>query len=190
MKLDTHEGVLRFCELRRAEMVRCWERMGRFEENGFSSAAYVFATRGFINKDFETEKLDHVEGVLVRIPKFVNLLPAGEHTRLFGHVIREYVKKTAAIGTLLMAEAWLAQTPEHVAPTPEASEEWRRQQPEDMGDFEEKQEGLIMCLEHQGVGTRMWRNMIERNPSRLTGWKLGEHGTEGRLVNLGSQTAS
>jgi hypothetical protein len=45
--LSTTAGVLRFCELRRAEMVRCFERLGRFEMNEFSFGAYVFAERDY-----------------------------------------------------------------------------------------------------------------------------------------------
>jgi hypothetical protein len=192
MKLDTLEEVLNFCALKRAEMEACHGREGRFEVNGYSFGGYVFATRAIVGgpPDFPTEPLGHVEAVTVRMPAFLRmLLPASEHTRAFGHCMRECVKKSEAVGTLFMGETWMAAAP-HPNMTQAEVEAWRKTQPADMGEFADKREGLVMMLEHKTFGRRTWRNMIERNPTRLVGWREGElHPESGRVVNLGAEPA-
>lgn len=189
--VSTHAGVMRFCEARRDEMTRCFERVGRFEENGYSFAAYVFATRGFKNEKFDTYKLDKVQAVVVRMPGFMReALPASEHTRAFGHVLRRFAEATAAVGTVVMGEAWLAKTPESVKSAEEA-QRWRSEQPESLAGMPGRMEGMFMSLEHQAIGKRFWRRMIEREPTRLGDWELLPlQGTDGRLVDITRTHAS
>jgi hypothetical protein len=189
--VSTHAGVMRFCEARRDEMTRCFERVGRFEENGYSFGAYVFATRGFKDKDFNTYKLDAVEPMVCRFPKMMrDKLPPSEHTKAFGHVLREFAKITEAVGTVVMGEAWLAKTPEGVKSREEA-DRWRREQPESLEDMPGRLEGMFMSLEHQAIGKRFWRRFIEREPTRLGPWGLLPlQGTEGRLVDITRSHAS
>jgi hypothetical protein len=189
--LDTEAGVLAFCERWRARMVDAWEQHGTFEVNGFSFGGYVFATRAIVNERFDTELCLVEFGVAVAAlpvmaPAVVRFYPEEKHTECFGFILREYVKKSEAEGTLVMGEAWFARPPEHVR-TKEQALAWRAEQPRDMEDFAEKGESLFMSLEHRSFGSRFWRNPIARGPSRLEGWKEDGAPAAGRLVHLGAE---
>lgn len=192
--LSTKAGVLRFCELGRAEMVGCFERLGRFEMNGYSFGAYVFATHGIkvpATPDDRVDpsnwqtggKLPRVAADLCRLPKVItDLIPPEQHTQLFAHVMRSYSRITKALGTLVMTEMW------HANMTPadgQSPEEARAQLPDNLEHAPGRGEGLYMQLEHSATGRRVWWCEIKREPTRLGEWELREmEDAQGRLVNL------
>lgn len=185
LDLSTKAGVLRFCELRRAEMVRCFERLGRFEMNEFSFGAYVFATHaiaaptkpGASPDDWKTgRKLDHVTAETCRLPKVVfDMLPRQKHTELFSYTLRAYAKITRATGTVFMTEMWHATAKE------------RSELPADLEEAPDdvRMEALYMQLEHSATGRRVWVAEIKRNPTRLEPWDERDYGDmSGRMVDL------
>lgn len=192
MNLETKQDVLRFCELRRAEMVRCFERLGRFECNGYSFGAYVFATHAMQTPADPTQlddykpgrKLGRVEAQLCRLPPLIyDLLPPEQHTAVFGHVVKAFAKVTRSVGALLMSETW------HVSYAGKAAgkspEEIRGELPENLEDAPGRREALFMHLEHGLTGRRIWFAQIQRNPTLVEPWQENPmEDAKGRLVDL------
>lgn len=182
LDLSTSAGVLRFCELRRAEMVACFERLGRYESNGFACGAYVFATHDLLRPskaagidDWRTGKrLAAVEAALCRLPSVLfDVLPPRQHTTLFGNTLRAYAKITRAIGSLVMMEMWSARAKD------------RDDLPDDLSQVPGRMESLYMMVEHSAVGRRIWLAEIKRDPTRLEPWKDATPAeAKGRLVDL------
>src|SRR5690606_13516949 len=116
LDLSTKTGVLRFCELRRAEMVGCFATLGRYEANGFSFSAYLFATHEVISgaggaAAWRTgPKLPRVTAELCCMPEDLHgVLPPEHETEAFAFTMREMAKLSRAIGTLVMTEMWHAE---------------------------------------------------------------------------------
>jgi hypothetical protein len=187
LDLSTRAGVLRFCELRRAEMVGCFERLGRFESNGFSFCGYVFATHAVkvpadpIDLDgWKTgAKLDRVTAERVRMPAALHgVIPAAQETAIFSMATRQFAKLSRSIGTLVMTEMWHVQT---------ETRQGRDNLPERLEDYKgaDRGETLYVHLEHTATGRRIWRAEIRREPTRLEPWEEMEFlDSEGRLVDL------
>ncbi len=120
LHLDTAAGVLRFCELRRAEMATEFLRVGRWERRGFSFSGYVFATHAIDKPPTKAAalkdgldawkpgaKLAHVEAFGVELPAWMaDVLQPRDITAFWGTAIRHYVQLTRAIGTLILSETW------------------------------------------------------------------------------------
>lgn len=191
MNLETKEGVLRFCELRRREMVGCFERLGRYECNGYSFGAYVFATHELQGTaepigpdDFKTGKrLAHVKAEHVRLPRFIGqILPPEQHTLAFREVVKSYAQITRSMGALIMTEMWHAVT---TGRTKEEAMAARASLPERLVDMPERGERLMMQLEHSATGRCIWYAEIKRNPTRVEPWQEPTIGdAQGRLSNL------
>lgn len=197
MDLSTKAGVLRFCELRRAEMVGCWQTLGCWEVNGFSFGGYVFATH---EAEMPTEvptdlsqlkwptgaKLPKVTALPIRLPRAgLLMLPPEDATAFFAFSVQRYTEATRALGTLIMAESWQVHTAE--GEDPRAA---RERMAKNLEDEPGRQEILMMSLEHSAVGQRVWRAQIHRDPDRLDPWQLleADDGSpvemEGRLTGL------
>ena len=183
LDLSTTAGVLRFCQLRRNEMVECFHRLGRYESNGFACGAYVFATHNLLRPsnaaagvdEWRTgKKLPAVEAALCRLPRVLfDVLPPRQHTTLFGDTLRAYGKITRAIGSLVMMEMWCAPG------------EKRDNLPTDLSEAPGRIEALYMMLEHSAVGRRIWVAEIKREPTRLEAWQDRTPAeAKGRLVDL------
>jgi hypothetical protein len=185
--LSTKAGVLRFCELRRAEMVGCFERLGRFEMNGYSFGGYVFATHDVNSDGWKTgAKLDRVNAELCRMPKaLIDQIPPGRQTEVFAHVMREFTKLTRAIGTVVMTEMWHVTMPGKPG---KSAEEVRDELPDSLEHAPGRCEALYLQLEHGATGRRVWVAEIKRNPTRIEPWYEpygpGETDMKGRLVDL------
>lgn len=167
--LATKTGVLRFCELRRAEMVSCFEQLGRYERNGFSFDGFVFATFEPIIFDGglrSGKKLPAVEACHTVLPAAaLTVLDPSEHTLVFGRMVSAFAKCAHAVGTLIMSEAWLADEP------PEDREYgW-------VGKAPSRREALFMRLEHKAVGAISWVAFISREPTRVEPWRASAPGT-------------
>lgn len=198
LDLSTAAGVLRFAELRRAEMRNLFEARGRYECNGFSFGGFVFATHAIARPPGEPpgedplehwktgRKLPAVGAEPVQLFTWVfDILPPEKHTQLFSHVVRSYAQMTRAIGSLMMTECWLA----HATKVPgETREQARDKLPRNLEHAPERQEALLMLLEHAALGERRsWRATIERDPTRVGEWENYEMtDMTGRLVNLTS----
>lgn len=190
--LDTSAGVLRFCELRRREMADHFRHHGRFEVNGYSFTGYVFATHDIrAPRDPERShpdqwktgpKFDHVQALTLRLPEVIGMVvPNSQITLLWSRVIREYSKLTRAIGTLILSETWLVHAPEGTTDV----REYRDTLPESLEDADNRQESLVMLLEHTAAGRKQWFSEIKRNPTWLAPWReLPVGDLEGRLTNL------
>jgi hypothetical protein len=199
MDLTTKAGVLRFCEMRREEMARCFERIGRFEVEGMAFCAYVFATRDIDRRDVlrggtgTGKKLPAPKAHRAVMPAFAAAaIDARNHTEAFGMVVRKLCKLTRATGTVLMSEMWVG----HIsAPKDTTWEEARAARPASLEDWDDRREGLYMHLEHSATGVRVWFNEIltEGGVRRLKGWEEPYReeaaGWEGRLVDLASWRA-
>jgi hypothetical protein len=111
------------------------------------------------------------------------VLPVEDHTAFFGSVVRVLSEKSRAIGTVVMGEMWMAQ-PAHVPG--ETAEQARSKLPRSLADYDGREEGLFLRLEHKVTGPRMWTKKIVRNPDGLAAdWVLNDYkNAEGRLVNL------
>lgn len=187
LDLSTRAGVLRFCELRRAEMVGCFHELGRYEVNGFSFGGYVFATHAMVVPkdprgidDWKTgAKLNRVTAERLSMPAGLHgVLPPERETEVFSFTARRYSKLTRAIGSVVMTEVWSVMT---------ESREERDKFPERLGDYDgpERCEQLFMHLEHAATGERTWTALIERNPTRLGPWEERPFtASEGRLIDL------
>lgn len=187
MDLSTKADVLRFCELRRKEMVGCFERLGRFESpNGYSFMGYCFATheaKGIFERKLRTgPKLPAVEAVPLQIPRaLMDVVPARQQTELFSRTVREFTRATKALGTLTMVEAWVAHAESKGRPWEEA----RKELPDSLADYEGRKEALIMWLEHSATGRMVWIADIDREPTRVLDWREQKWGdAEGRLIDL------
>src|SRR5262245_6691219 len=98
--LSTSAGVLAFAQSRRQEMTNLFHRLGRFESNGFSFEAYVFATHELRASEDGTlegwrtgKKLDRVQPLVCRMPPEAHLFVAPERmTTLMGQVIGHYAR--------------------------------------------------------------------------------------------------
>jgi hypothetical protein len=192
MDLSTKAGALRFAELRRAEMVGRWETLGRWEVNGFSFGGYVFATHEAVMptevpRDLRElkwptgAKLPKVTALPLRLPRAALLMLRPEDaTAFFAFCVQRYTEATRALGTLIMAESWLVQTAEGEDPHA------RERMAKNLEDEPDRQEILMMSLEHSAVGQRVWRARIHRDPDRLDPWQ--DDGSpvemEGRLTGL------
>lgn len=181
--LSSAHGILRFCEVRRTEMVRCFERLGRFEANGYAFCAYVFATHEAnipVDRDPRAwkpgRKREQVEAVLCQLPAWVLAFPPETHTSILGQMLRLFAKATRATGAVLMTEMWLVTA---------ASREERDAMPHSLEYANGRREGLMMSLEHSAIGRKMWFAEIKRNPTRLEPWEESTvDDAEGRLVDL------
>lgn len=184
--LSTQAGALHFCESKRAEMVRCFERVGRFEENGESFCAYIFATHAISapknarrTDDFKTgRKLERPVAELVRLPNnpLVQLLSPPQQKDCFAHVVSCQAKLQKAIGYVLLSEMWHAK-----ARTKEERNEW----PDSLEYAPGRGEALFMAVEHQALGQKSWKAEILREPTRLLEWEtLDLQESEGRFIDL------
>lgn len=195
MKLDTKAGVLAYAERRRAEMVRCFERMGRFEDHGQSFCAVLFATHELLHPkkgplradDWRTgERLAAPKAVDIHLPPLVQILMLENEQQkdAFAHLVREYGKKVKAMGVLFLTETWWA----HVGSPGQTKEEVmaeRAARPKSLEDWDDRREGLFMQLQHPATGNVAWFNEIKRNPTRLLGWEEKDlTDSEGRFVDL------
>lgn len=177
LDLATEKGVLNFCERKRTEVRRQWEKAGRFEENGYSFVGYVFATCAPTGKELGPEcwlpgkPLAEVEPKLCRLPKIAQVFSRnGRSTDVFSHVLTHYARACKAIGTLVIGEGWALVLP---AIPGLSVEEQRRRYPKDLTDYDgpERHENLFMMLEHKAAGRRSWQAEILRHPSRLEPWQ-------------------
>lgn len=192
--LSTQAGVLRFCESKRAEMVRCFERVGRFEGNGQSFVAYLFATHevdrsGARNPgEWKTgAKYPCPRAVPCRVPKsplidIIGSLDPNGLKDMFAHVLRLQGKLQKAIGYVLMTEMWFVKVE---GTTEEEAQREREKMPESLEDQPGRGEALYMSVEHQALGQRAWRAEILREPTRLLEWEAMEsQGLAGRFADL------
>jgi hypothetical protein len=187
LDLSTPAGVLRFCELRRAEMVGCFERLGRFESNKFAFCGYVFATHAVKVPSDPSDldgwktgaKLDRVTAERVRLPAALHdVIPEAQESAVFSLATRQFAKLSRAIGALLMTEMWCVQ---------KKTREQRAALPERLQNYHgaDRGEGLYVQVEHAAVGRRVWVAMIKRQPTRLEPWvDCTPDDAEGRLVDL------
>lgn len=187
LDLSTKAGVLRFCELRRAEMVGCFRELGRFESNRFSFCGYVFATHAIKVPPDPADldgwktgaKLPRVAAERVRMPAALHgVIPEAQETALFSVATRQFAKLSRAVGALVMSEMWSLAT---------ESREERGRFPERLQDYEgpERRENLYMNLEHAATGRRTWYAEITREPTRLGPWvERPSSDAEGRLIDL------
>jgi hypothetical protein len=192
LDLTTRAGVLRFCELRRAEMAGQFREQGRYDVNGYSFAGYVFATHALAPHQADPSnpkpgrKLERVAAELVTLPTYVADLFGHDPTKIkdfYALAVRSFAKGTRAIGTLMMTEMWYVEARSQGR----APDLVRDEYPESLEDADDRHEGLMMLLEHSATGRVMWRAEIKRNPSRLEPWEDMTPGdAEGRLVNLTS----
>jgi len=186
LNLETREGVLRFCERQRDEMEKVWHRKGRFESNGYSFEGYVFATHD-VETDRHAKTVDdatrtgepygEVRAMRCRLPPLARLMFPGEsNSEQFGYFMRLFATAARAIGTLVMAEAWLLDLPEGVN---------REDLPRSLEDAPGRIEALYMIVEHPATGRVLWHCRISRDPRRLHSWvqRAPEDG-EGRLVDI------
>jgi hypothetical protein len=176
LDLSTAAGALRFAELRREEMTRCFERLGRFEANSYSVCGYVFATHDLAGVDETGPKLPRVQARLCELPRAVHVLIPGENqSALFGEWVRAIAKVTRAVGVLTMAEVWSVV----------ATEEERAAMPARLAHVPSRGEALRMFLDHSATGHRHWSANIQRNPTRLAAWvERGGAPLGGHLVGL------
>lgn len=192
--LSTQAGVLRFCESKRAEMVRCFERVGQFEENGQSFFAYLFAThevdtRGARSPDeWKTgAKMAKTTAVACRMPDspLIKLLSATDPNRvkdIYSYVLRAQGKLQKAIGYVFMTEMWFMQME---GATPENVKRERASMPASLEHQPGRSEALFLSVEHQALGRRMWFAEILREPTRLLEWAdRTPDDAEGRFVDL------
>jgi hypothetical protein len=205
LDLATEKGVLEFCEAQRREMEAVFGDLGRFEMNGYSFGAYILATHEVqppervelgarpeaprkladVVAGWKTgDPLPRTRADLCKLPEWIRaVLPVEDHTAFFGSVVRVLSEKSRAIGTVVMGEMWMAQ-PAHVPG--ETAEQARSKLPRSLADYDGREEGLFLRLEHKVTGPRMWTKKIVRNPDGLAAdWVLNDYkNAEGRLVNL------
>jgi hypothetical protein len=191
--LSTERGVLNFCERQRQEMVRCFERLGRFEVNGYSFGAWVLATHAVASPPLSTasdlkdwkrgERLAAPQAMRCQMPAAARLLlPPDQHTKLFGLTLRHMNELSGAIGTVVMAECWHAGAP-HVEG--QTAQQARAALPDSLEDYDRRQEAMFLRLEHKVAGERFWRKAITRDPTRLGPWEpLDARSAGGYLVDL------
>jgi hypothetical protein len=181
--LSTAAGVLRLCERRRAEMVRCFERLGRFESNGNSFGALALLTHDVRPPDDPSDmngwgtgkRLPEIAVVPFDLPRaLAAIVPEHLQSRLFAEGLRGLCKHGRAVGVVVMSEQW------HGRATPEE----RAARPARLKDWDDRREALIMRVEHRAAGGRTWRAWIERGPTRLGPWHDYPGAIRGNLVEL------
>lgn len=181
--LSTKAGVMRFCELRRAEMIGCFEKLGRFESNGYAFGGFVFATHEMgrlTSNGAETGKrLPAITARSIDIPEgMLDLLsdPAREGTLFWAKMIRAYARATRARGVVQMTEAWCAPGTDADMKRPYG---WIEQ-------HTDRREALRLTLEHADFGTHDWLAWIQRDPTRLEPWIERQDilQSKGRLAHL------
>jgi hypothetical protein len=171
-------------------MARCFERVGRFEMNGYPYGGYAFATHE-LRVDMGDPAValrpeawvtgprhPHVIAVRMSLPAAVGELMRPEQiTAFYGHIIEAFARATRARGVLLMTEAWRLKY-EGEAP-PDRPYGWVSKDPE-------REEVLMMSLEHVDFGTHIWFAAIRREPTRLEPWEKSpvDQAGKGRLTNL------
>ncbi len=186
MKLDlaTAAGVLRFAELRRAEMVRCFERVGRFESNGNSFGAVALLTHEVRRPDDPSDlsawgtgkRRPEVAPVPFDMPRaLAALIPEHMQSKFFADGLRDICRYGRAVSVLIMSEQWHGRT---------SSMDERRARPPRIEDWDDRREGLIMRLEHRATGGRTWRAWIERGPTRLGPWEDYPGAVAGNLIGV------
>jgi hypothetical protein len=180
--LSTKDGVLRFCELMREGMVEAFTANGRFEHLGTSYFAWVLATHRMVRGQalrFTTgERLEMITPYPVEIPpRVMGLIPPNQQTSYFGKVIQEYARITRASGVLVMSEAWRL--------SGDAAVEHAEAKARPYGWVEkhaEREEVLMVSLQHKTFGVQQWYAVIRRDPTRLEPWEhMAPTGAEGRL---------
>lgn len=198
--LSTTAGMLRFCESKRGEMTRCFERIGRFEENGFAFCAYLIVTHEMVVpknpkslEDWKTgAKLPAARAVPCRLPAHpaVRLIEAMDPNALkdvFRQSLVMQGRIQKAIGYVFMTEMWMVHTDvpkDHPDPRKAAREE-RSRLPESLEFAPGRREALMLTLEHQAAGQALWTAEILREPTRLLEWEKKDYqGVEGRFVDI------
>jgi hypothetical protein len=196
LDLSTAAGALRFCELRRNEMVGAFEQQGRFEANGYSFDAWVFATHEVIGPDkpgadpsaWKTgRKLAAVKAKQLTLPKWFESVGPDLAKDIYSEALKGYAKLSRAIGTVFMTEMWMvSMTATEGAPDPRADAQRQRDAlPDSLEHAPGRREGLCLWLEHSAAGSCQWLAEIQRDPTRLGAWQeLRLEGAEGRFVNL------
>jgi hypothetical protein len=183
--LATATGVLRFAELRRAEMVRCFERLGRFESNGNSFGAFALLThdvrRPVDPSDMDGwgtgKRLGEVAAVPFDLPRVLAaFVPAHMQSKLFAEGLRGLCKHGRAVGVLIMSEQWHGRT---------SSMEERRSRPARIKDWDDRREALIMRLEHRAAGGHTWRAWAM---ARLSRRHVRKPGGNHRPIGVGFMT--
>jgi hypothetical protein len=184
LDLSTAAGALALAERRRAEMVRCFERLGRFESNGNSFGALALLTHevriphGPRNLDGwgTGKRRPEVAAVPFDLPcELASVVPAHMQSKLFAAGLRDLCKHGRAVGVLIMSEQWHGRA---------SSTEERRARPARIEDWDDRREALIMRLEHRATGGRTWRAWIERGPTRLGPWHDYPGAVMGNLVEI------
>lgn len=191
--LATRDGVMRFCELRRNEMMDCFETLGRFvASNGTAYMAYVFARhainqgkRGTDPTDWKTgPELPEIQAVPVVLPKGITeLVPDNQLTRLMGLTLKGFNQLTRATGCIIMGEAWFLR--DYGKESQKALEDgtyrygWVEKHPK-------RGEALMMMLQHATFGSHQWVAEIHREPTRIDPWHAIEdvQYDKGRLTGL------
>lgn len=183
LDLSTAAGALALCERRRAEMVRCFERLGRFESNGNSFGALALLTHDLLRPDDPSDltawgtgkRLPEIAIVPFDLPRVLAaLVPEHMQSWLFAEGLRGMCKHGRAVGVVVMSEQW------HGKATPEE----RAARPARLKDWDDRREALIMRLEHRLAGGLTWRAWIEREPTRLGPWHDYPGATGGNLVEI------
>lgn len=191
--LNKAADVLRFCREQRDEMEANWRRNGCFEVNGFSFAAWVFATRKFDTTHIDPklwvpgERLERPKAQYCALPRIGHLVTQNKRgTDVFAYVLREYARATAAIGAVICAEIWAIELEGYKKD--EEARRARAELPEDLGDAPGRVERLYMSLEHSAIGQRCWWADIRRDPTRLEPWlelpNGGDMGFSGLLADI------
>ncbi len=193
MDLGTKTGAFAYAERRRAEMVRSFERIGRFESHGQSFCAVLFGTHELVKpKDprdiaaWGGKKLDAPRAMDVYLPEIapILMLDPVQQKDAFAYLVKEYAKRVRAIGLIFMSEMWWAQMGK-AGQTREDVDAERARRPASLEDWDDRREGLFMQLEHAATGQQIWFNEIKRNPTRLEGWESKPmDASEGRFVGL------
>lgn len=182
--LATKAGVLQLCERRRAEMVRCFERLGRFESNGNSFGALALLThevrRPADPRDLDGwgpgKRLPEIAIVPFDLPRVLaDVVPEHMQSKLFAEGLRDLCKHGRAVGMLIMSEQWHGRT---------SSMEERRARPARIADWDDRREALIMRLEHRAAGGHTWRAWIDRHPTRVGPWHDYPGAVAGNLIGV------
>ncbi len=207
LDLSTKAGALAYAERTRRGVEQCFERLGRFEQNGFSYGAILLITheppstkairRAALQlrqnetlPNFHGPKLDRVQPMPVNLPKWMHGMEGSEtiggHTQqreIFSQAVKAFAKMTKAVGCLFTAEAWAL----HIDAVPgKTAQELRNEFPADMGQADNRREVLIVSLEHAALERRFtWTAPIEAKPRKPGPWVEMTWGDEhGRMVGL------
>lgn len=194
LDLSTANGALRFCELRRAEMVSCWQRLGRYEANGHMFGAFAFMTHEVTAppdsgpSGWKTgSKLGGVKAVELRLPRWALALEANQAKDVYSGALRSYAKLGRAVGTVFMTEMWMVsvRVPEGTVDPEAEAQRQRDDMPDNLEDAPGRREGLCLWLEHSAAGSVQWMAEIHRDPTRLDAWQERRlAGVKGRFVGL------